>query len=32
MKYVIETTNDGCIETIELHDGTKFVKRHTKTG
>lgn len=31
MKYTIETTNTGCIETIELHDGSKYVKRSTKT-
>lgn len=31
MKYMIETTNKGCVETLELHDGSKYIKRHTKT-
>ena len=31
MKYTIETTKGGCVETIELHDGSKYIKRHTKT-
>ena len=32
MKFTIETTNDGCIETLELHDGSKYTKRHIKRG
>lgn len=31
MKYTIETTEKGCIETITLKDGTQYSKRHTKT-
>ena len=31
MKFTIETTNDGCMETLELHDGSKYTKRHIKT-
>lgn len=31
MKYTIETTKDGCVETLELHDGSKYTKRHVKT-
>lgn len=32
MKYVIETTEMGCVETITFNDGSTFSKRHTKTG
>lgn len=31
MKYTIETTPDGCMETIELHDGSKYTKHIVKT-
>lgn len=31
MKYVIETTEAGCLETILFNDGSAFSKRHTKT-
>ena len=31
MKYTIESTNDGCIETIELSDGSKYKKKHIRT-
>ena len=31
MKYTIETTNNGCIETIELTNGKKFQKRNERT-
>lgn len=31
MKYVIETTETGCVETITFNDGSTFTKRHTKT-
>lgn len=31
MKYTIESTENGCIETIELYDGSKYTKRHIKT-
>lgn len=31
MKYTIESTENGCIETIELDDGSKYTKRHTRT-
>lgn len=31
MKYTIETTENGCIETIELHNGNKYTKRHVRT-
>lgn len=31
MKYIIETTETGCVETLELNDGRKYVKRHTRT-
>ena len=31
MKYIIESTDYGCIETLEFSDGSKFTKRHTKT-
>jgi len=34
MKYTIESTNYGCIETLEFSDGSKFTKRSkiTDTG
>ena len=32
MKYEIETTENGCIETITLSDDRQYIKRHTKTG
>lgn len=31
MKYVIETTEYGCIETLEFSDGSKFTRRNRKT-
>lgn len=31
MKYTIETTDDGCIETLEFRNG-KYTKRSQKTG
>lgn len=31
MKYTIETTDYGCIETIEFNDGEKFTKRTERT-
>lgn len=31
MKYVIETTETGCVETITFNDGSAFSKRHIKT-
>lgn len=31
MKYIIESTNDGCIEIIQFNDGTTYKKRHAKT-
>jgi hypothetical protein len=31
MKYTIETTETGCIETLELNNGKKYVKRKTGT-
>lgn len=30
MKYTIETTNSGCVETLELSDGSKYEKRYTR--
>lgn len=30
MKYVIETIENGCVETITLNDGSQYSKRHTK--
>lgn len=30
MKYMLETTEDGCIEILELHDGSKYIKNHIK--
>ena len=31
MKYTIETTENGCVETLEMNDGTLYIKRYTKT-
>lgn len=31
MKYIIETTDNGCIETLELSDGTSFSRRSERT-
>ena len=31
MKYTIETTETGCIETIELENGQNYFKRHIRT-
>lgn len=31
MKYTIETTENGCRETIVLDDGREYIKRHKKT-
>lgn len=31
MKYTIETTETGCIETLEFSDGSKFTRRNEKT-
>lgn len=31
MKYTIETTPAGCLETIELHDGSKYTKHNVRT-
>lgn len=31
MKYEIETTENGCIETITLNDGSRYSKRHTRS-
>ena len=31
MKYTIETTETGCIETLEFSDGSKFEKRTERT-
>lgn len=31
MKYVIESTENGCIETLEFADGSKFTKRSERT-
>lgn len=30
MKYTIETTDDGCVETLEI-GGDKFTKAHKRT-
>lgn len=32
MKYVIETTEDGCVETVTFNDGKEYSKRHVRTG
>lgn len=31
MKYTIESTKNGCVEIIELRDGSKYIKRHRRT-
>lgn len=31
MKYCIETTDNGCIETLEMSKDEKFQKKSTKT-
>ena len=31
MKYAIEITDDGCVETLEFPNGDKFVKRSKRT-
>lgn len=31
MKYTIKSTENGCLETIELQDGRKYTKKHTRT-
>lgn len=31
MKYTIESTETGCIETLEFRNGSKFTKRSEKT-
>lgn len=31
MKYTIETTEDGCRETIVMNNGNTYTKRHRKT-
>ena len=31
MKYTMESTKTGCVETIELQDGRKYTKKHTRT-
>ena len=31
MKYTIESTENGCIETIELQNGKEFKKEHVRT-
>lgn len=31
MKYTIETTENGCQETIVMDDGKTYIKRHKKT-
>ena len=31
MKYVIETTENGCTETITLNDGSEYSKTHIRT-
>lgn len=30
MKYTIESTETGCVETIELKDGKTYTRKHTK--
>lgn len=30
MKYTIEATGKECIETLELHDGSKYINRHKR--
>lgn len=31
MKYIIETTENGCVETLEFANGSKFTRRSDKT-
>ena len=31
MKYVIETTESGCMETITLSSGNQYSKRHVRS-
>lgn len=31
MKYTIETTENGCIETLEFSNGNKYERNHKKT-
>ena len=31
MKYVIEATENGCVETLEFSNGEKFTKRTERT-
>ena len=31
MRYIIETTEDGCVETLEMNDGQKFSDRWVKS-
>ena len=31
MKYTVETTETGCVETLELDNGKKYTKRSTRT-
>ena len=31
MKYTIESNGKECIETLELHDGSRYVNRHKRT-
>ncbi len=31
MKYTIEATKNGCIETLEFRDGSKFTKQSERT-
>ena len=31
MKYAIEITDDGCVETLEFPNGEKFTKRSKRT-
>lgn len=31
MKYAIEITDDGCVETLEFQNGDKFTKRSKRT-
>lgn len=31
MKYIIESTDNGCVEIIEFDDGSKYIKEHITT-
>lgn len=31
MKYTIESTANGCVESFKLHDGKTYIKRHART-